>query len=119
MNLHEEVGVDVRGNRVVANVFRGRDEQLFAMLGVMTPCCGASGKGLMDEPSGQGYIGCRKCYSEVDPLHGDAWTWDEDLDEPAKWARIARDLFDGNLEKVAGVAQSVKDLMVRAEQQGV
>jgi hypothetical protein len=119
MGPHEVVGVDVRGNQIMAHAFRGRDDRLFAMLGVMTPCCGASGKGLMDEPSGQGFIGCRKCYSEVDPLHGDAWTWDEDLDAPVKWDRIARDLFDGNLEKVAGVAQSVKALMDRAEQRGI
>jgi hypothetical protein len=30
----------------------------------LTPCCGASAKGL------DGYIGCRSCYEEVDPRLG-------------------------------------------------
>jgi len=29
-----------------------------------TPCCGASAKGC------DGYIGCRKCYEEIDPAYG-------------------------------------------------
>jgi hypothetical protein len=36
----------------------------------LTPCCLASGKGLMDEETFEGYIGCRSCYQEVDPAFG-------------------------------------------------
>ncbi len=35
------------------------------MLMPLTPCCGAVAKGL------DGYIGCRNCYDEVDPIYGD------------------------------------------------
>lgn len=37
----------------------------------LTPCHGATGKGLMDDDSGEGYIGCRSCYHEVSPTYGD------------------------------------------------
>lgn len=43
----------------------------------LTPCCEASGKGLMDDDTGEGYVGCRSCYHEVDPLFGTCWVGDE------------------------------------------
>lgn len=38
----------------------------FGMLSRLTPCCGASAKGIED------YVGCRACYAEVEPIYGDA-----------------------------------------------
>lgn len=38
----------------------------------LTDCCGATAKGLED------YVGCRKCYEEIDPRYGDC----EAIDSP-------------------------------------
>lgn len=42
----------------------------------LTPCCQASAKGC------DGYIGCRKCYTEVDPAFGAGWCEDEWKGQP-------------------------------------
>ena len=41
---------------------------------VLTPCCKASGKGMEYETG----VGCRRCYREVDPIHGDIGNWPEE-----------------------------------------
>jgi len=51
---------------LVVSSWVGKDgsEHLLAL----TPCCNATGKGLMDEDYGP-YVGCRGCYSEVGSIH--------------------------------------------------
>lgn len=39
----------------------------------LTTCCDATGKGLTDEATGDGFVGCRKCYREVDGIFGNGW----------------------------------------------
>lgn len=59
----------------------------------LTDCCGASAKGC------DGYIGCRACYYEVDPMLGDVpdktmvsvdghWTF---VDRPIQWVEVYGD----------------------------
>lgn len=48
----------------VSVVFDGR------IVAPLTTCCQASAKGC------DGYIGCRKCYREINPLFGDCWNAD-------------------------------------------
>lgn len=61
-------GIDADGDLVVAADWTkpGEAEYIYPL----TPCCNASGKGLMDDDSGEGYVGCRSCYQEVDPKFG-------------------------------------------------
>lgn len=37
----------------------------------LTPCCKASGKGWLDEDTGEGIVVCRSCFAEVDSIFGD------------------------------------------------
>lgn len=46
----------------------------------LTPCCGSTGKGLMDERTDTGYIGCRRCYRPVSPTYGDAAMLDQGIE---------------------------------------
>lgn len=70
------------------------------MVYALTPCCKASGKGLVDEESGEGYVGCRSCYREVDWAYGLGFfvgdLTDEQITDELSWfpAEIApRHLF--------------------------
>ena len=66
-------GVDADGDVLVIVDLDVADRWLYAL----TPCCLASGKGLMDEDSDYGYVGCRSCYQEVDPKFGDVLSNDD------------------------------------------
>lgn len=68
-NQVDVVGVDRDGDKVA----RYTDGD-FTMLYPLTPCCGASGKGMMDDATGEGFVGCRSCYREVDPKYGSVYT---------------------------------------------
>lgn len=60
-------GWDDEGHRVIVGwVNRDGTEYLVGL----SKCCQATGKGLMDEESGFGYVGCRACYHEVSPSLG-------------------------------------------------
>lgn len=55
--------------------YMGHDSVQFAkcagLIYPLTPCCNASAKGC------DGYIGCRKCYQELEPGFGACWAEDE------------------------------------------
>lgn len=70
----------------------------------LTPCCGASGKGL------DGYIGCRRCFQEVDEVYGDCFEWLE-LNDNTKIGRIANEWFGGDLVKAQGLRSLVEALI--------
>lgn len=57
----------------------------------LTDCCGASGKGSVNSPTG---VCCRKCYREVDAVFGMGWLVSDD----AAWAHYA-DLLRPHLEQ--------------------
>ena len=68
-------GVDADGDLVAAGDWTKEGEPEFLYL--LTPCCQASGKGLSDEATEEGYVGCRACYQEVDPKFGGILRADE------------------------------------------
>lgn len=53
----------------------------------LTPCCGATGKGLCadtDPTTGEswdGYTGCRKCYAPVADIYGNGWYSEDEWQE--------------------------------------
>ena len=61
--LSSFVGIDEYGNPIV----RMTEKPFTGKLLSISNCCGAFDKGLMDD-SGEGYIGCRSCYKEVEGL---------------------------------------------------
>jgi hypothetical protein len=60
--------------------FLGYDQVQFAecdgLIYPLTPCCHASAKGC------DGYVGCRRCYQELEPGFGACWTTDEWTGKP-------------------------------------
>lgn len=61
--------IDREKTRIVAVTPLGKVMANSYMCWLLTPCCGASGKGLMD--GDYGYVGCRACYQEVGWEYGD------------------------------------------------
>jgi hypothetical protein len=55
-------GYDGEGHKVIVGWINQDGSEYLVGL---TKCCGATGKGLMDEETGDGYVGCRACYQEV------------------------------------------------------
>ena len=56
--------VFVLGRDVVGVVAEDRDPGFGNLRYYLTPCCGASAKGM------EHYVGCRACYREIDPALG-------------------------------------------------
>jgi hypothetical protein len=98
--------------QLVINAFRADSGQVVALMGILTPCCNASGKGLYDEDADRGYVGCRRCFNPVDDIHGSCFS-DEEFKDDTLTQAIADYWFDGDSEKVVGlrtvIAERMKD----------
>lgn len=64
--LPDFVGIDEYGNPII----RMTEAPFVGDLMGITNCCGATGKGLMNDETDEGYVGCRSCYREVSSALG-------------------------------------------------
>lgn len=67
------------------------------MLYYVTNCCGASGKGSVNMPSG---VCCRACYKDVGAVYGDCWQVESDADM-ARYADRLRPHLGEFADKIA------------------
>lgn len=100
VDLVDKSKIQTPYGELAISTFANSEGKTVALLSILTQCCGASGKGLMNDETGEGYVGCRSCYEEVDSIHGDCYDETEFLDE-ARSQGIADYWFEGNLLTLA------------------